>query len=74
MVGSNVKAETKCLIEKRDGIESEMDSIIARLCVAGGPGITGNLVDAEVRFKLKLKINLLFLMCDSCLFVGISSV
>lgn len=47
MVGSNVKTETKCLIEKRDGIESEMDSIIARLCVAGGPGITGNLVDAE---------------------------
>lgn len=35
------------MIEKRSGIEAEMNAIIARLCVPNGPGISGNLLDAE---------------------------
>lgn len=47
MVGTNVKAETMAMIEKRSGIEAEMNAIIERLCVPNGPGISGSLVDAE---------------------------
>lgn len=47
MVGTNVKAETMAMIEKRSGIEAEMNAIIDRLCVPNGPGISGSLLDAE---------------------------
>ncbi|PIA60454.1 hypothetical protein AQUCO_00300157v1 [Aquilegia coerulea] len=47
MVATNLKAETKSLIEKRDFMEIEMNSIITRLSQPGGPGITGNLLDSE---------------------------
>lgn len=47
MVGTNVKAETMAMIEKRSGIEAEMNEIIDRLCVPNGPGISGSLLDAE---------------------------
>ncbi|XP_057822088.1 uncharacterized protein LOC131034569 [Cryptomeria japonica] len=48
MVGANVKAETKDLIDRRSGIEQEMNVIIARLCAGpNGPGLTGNLVDSH---------------------------
>ncbi|KAK2422296.1 hypothetical protein P8452_52016 [Trifolium repens] len=47
MVGTNVKAETNSLMVKRSALESEMNSIIARLSQPGAPGLSGNLVDSE---------------------------
>ncbi|KAJ0965907.1 hypothetical protein J5N97_027045 [Dioscorea zingiberensis] len=47
MVGANLKAETFSLMEKRTSLEAEMNAIIEILCGPGGPGISGNLVDAE---------------------------
>lgn len=47
MVATNLKAETLSLKDKRDAIETEMDSIISRLNQPGGPGISGNLLDSE---------------------------
>lgn len=51
MVGTNLKQETISLKEKRDAIEAEMNSIIARLSQPGGPGISGNLLDSEVFYQ-----------------------
>ncbi|PON41908.1 PDZ domain containing protein [Parasponia andersonii] len=47
MVGTNLKAETMGLMEKRTAIEAEMNLIIDRLCQPGGPGLSGNLLDSE---------------------------
>lgn len=48
MVGTNVKAETRSLMDKRSALESEMNSIIARLSqFPGAPGLSGNLIDSE---------------------------
>ncbi|KAL3824632.1 hypothetical protein ACJIZ3_020661 [Penstemon smallii] len=47
MVATNLKAETMNLMEKRTGVEAEMNVIIQRLCLPGGPGLSGNLVDSE---------------------------
>ena len=47
MVAANLKAETMTLMEKRSALEAEMDAIISRLCRPDGPGLSGNLVDAE---------------------------
>jgi hypothetical protein len=54
MVGTNVKAETNSLMDKRSALESEMNSIIARLSQPGAPGLSGNLVDSEVLFSFLL--------------------
>lgn len=48
MVGTNVKQETMTVMEKRTGIEAELDVIISRLCRPNGPGLSGNLVDKDV--------------------------
>ncbi|XP_020530878.1 26S proteasome non-ATPase regulatory subunit 9 isoform X4 [Amborella trichopoda] len=47
MVGTNLKAETTALMEKRSLLEEQMSAIISRLCVPGGPGLSGNLLDSE---------------------------
>ncbi|KAJ3677198.1 hypothetical protein LUZ60_002922 [Juncus effusus] len=47
MVATNLKAETKSLMDQRDGIESEMNALIDTLCRPGGPGISGGLADSE---------------------------
>ncbi|PIN00950.1 26S proteasome regulatory complex, subunit PSMD9 [Handroanthus impetiginosus] len=47
MVATNLKAETMKLMDKRSGMEVEMNVIIQRLCQPGGPGLSGNLVDSE---------------------------
>ncbi|CAM6088020.1 unnamed protein product [Calypogeia fissa] len=47
MVGTNVKQETMTLMEKRTGIEAELEVIISRLCRPNGPGMSGNLVDKD---------------------------
>ncbi|XP_058722997.1 uncharacterized protein LOC131594809 isoform X2 [Vicia villosa] len=47
MVGTNLKAETSSLMDKRSALESEMNSIIARLSQPGAPGLSGNLLDSE---------------------------
>ncbi|XP_051130965.1 uncharacterized protein LOC127251348 [Andrographis paniculata] len=47
MVATNLKAETMKLMEKRSGLEVEMNVIIQRLCQPGGPGLSGNLLDSE---------------------------
>ncbi|XP_038695298.1 26S proteasome non-ATPase regulatory subunit 9-like isoform X2 [Tripterygium wilfordii] len=47
MVGTNVKAETMSLMQKRTAMEVKMNAIIERLCQPGGPGLSGNLVDSE---------------------------
>ncbi|CAJ2642067.1 unnamed protein product [Trifolium pratense] len=47
MLGTNVKAEITSLMDKRSALESEMNSIIARLSQPGAPGLSGNLVDSE---------------------------
>eukprot|EP01018_Ginkgo_biloba_P006242 Gb_30713 [translate_table: standard] len=47
MVGTNLNAETKGLIQRREGLEEEMNAIIARLCTPNGPGLSGNLLDRE---------------------------
>ncbi|KAL4335349.1 hypothetical protein GQ457_07G044280 [Hibiscus cannabinus] len=47
MVGANLKSETMKLMEKRSGIEAEMNAIIEQLCQPGGPGLSGSLVDSE---------------------------
>lgn len=48
MVGTDLKAETMKLMEKRTAVEAEMDAIIERLARPGGPGLSGNLIDSEV--------------------------
>ncbi|XP_022731804.1 26S proteasome non-ATPase regulatory subunit 9-like isoform X3 [Durio zibethinus] len=47
MVGANLKSETMKLMEKRSGMEAEMNAIIEQLCQPGGPGLSGNLVDSQ---------------------------
>ncbi|XVF48411.1 hypothetical protein PTKIN_Ptkin03bG0188000 [Pterospermum kingtungense] len=47
MVGANLKSETMKLMDKRSGMEGEMNAIIEQLCQPGGPGLSGNLVDSE---------------------------
>ncbi|KAE8656605.1 26S proteasome non-ATPase regulatory subunit 9-like isoform 3 [Hibiscus syriacus] len=47
MVGANLKSETLKLMDKRSGIEAEMNAIIEQLSQPGGPGLSGNLVDSE---------------------------
>ncbi|KAH7293597.1 hypothetical protein KP509_28G032000 [Ceratopteris richardii] len=47
MVGTNLKAETFALMDKRSELETEMNVIISRLCRPGGPGLEGNLLDRE---------------------------
>ncbi|GMH27284.1 hypothetical protein Nepgr_029127 [Nepenthes gracilis] len=47
MVGTNLKAETMALMDNRSAVEAEMNSIIERLCLPGGPGLSGNLLDSE---------------------------
>ncbi|XP_018456354.2 uncharacterized protein LOC108827452 [Raphanus sativus] len=47
MGGANLKAETMALMDKRTTMETEMNSIVERLCNPGGPGLSGNLVDSE---------------------------
>ncbi|WZZ21527.1 hypothetical protein YC2023_122914 [Brassica napus] len=47
MGGANLKAETMALMDKRAAMETEMNSIVERLCNPGGPGLSGNLVDSE---------------------------
>ncbi|KAF7152346.1 hypothetical protein RHSIM_Rhsim01G0033400 [Rhododendron simsii] len=47
MVGTNLKAETMSLMDKRTALEAEMNVIIDRLCRPGGPGLSGNLIDSE---------------------------
>ncbi|OMO90878.1 hypothetical protein COLO4_18808 [Corchorus olitorius] len=47
MVGANLKSETIKLMDKRSGMETEMNAIIEQLCQPGGPGLSGNLVDSE---------------------------
>ncbi|KAL0735035.1 hypothetical protein Bca4012_011245 [Brassica carinata] len=47
MGGANLKAETMALMDKRGSMETEMNSIVERLCNPGGPGLSGNLVDSE---------------------------
>lgn len=48
MVGANLKAEAMSLMEKRTAVEAEMNAIIQRLSTPDGPGLSGNLIDAEV--------------------------
>ena len=43
------RAILKALMEQRTALEAEMNEIIARLTVPGGAGLTGSLVDKEVR-------------------------
>lgn len=50
MVGANLKAETMALMDKRAAMETEMNSIVERLCNPGGPGLSGNLIDSEVLY------------------------
>ncbi|KAK6944348.1 Nas2, N-terminal [Dillenia turbinata] len=47
MGATNLKSETKTLMDKRAALEAEMNAIIERLCQPGGPGLSGNLVDSE---------------------------
>lgn len=47
MVGAHGKAQTVTMMDKRKAMETEMDAIIARLTVSGGPGLQDNLVDAQ---------------------------
>ncbi|KAL6555155.1 hypothetical protein OROGR_006413 [Orobanche gracilis] len=47
MVATNLKAGTRELMEKRNGLEEEMNGIIERLCRPDGPGLSGNLLDSE---------------------------
>ncbi|KAG5376232.1 hypothetical protein IGI04_040828 [Brassica rapa subsp. trilocularis] len=47
MGGANLKAETMALMDKRAAMETEMNSIVERLCNPSGPGLSGNLVDSE---------------------------
>ncbi|KAK8950012.1 hypothetical protein KSP40_PGU021404 [Platanthera guangdongensis] len=47
MVATNLKAATLSLMDDRASMEAEMNAIIAQLSSPGGPGISGNLVDAE---------------------------
>ncbi|KAF9619184.1 hypothetical protein IFM89_005738 [Coptis chinensis] len=47
MAAPNLKAETMCLIEKRETIETEMNAIISTLTQPSGPGLTVNLLDFE---------------------------
>ncbi|XWS26253.1 hypothetical protein CRYUN_Cryun26dG0015800 [Craigia yunnanensis] len=47
MVGANLKSETMKLMEKRSGMEAEMNAIIEQLCQPGGPALSANLVDSQ---------------------------
>ncbi|KAL0451533.1 UNVERIFIED_CONTAM: putative 26S proteasome regulatory subunit p27 [Sesamum latifolium] len=58
MVATNLKAETMKLMEKRSGLEAEMNVIIERLCQPGGPGLSGNLLDSEANFHFFLMLSI----------------
>ncbi|KZV40656.1 26S proteasome non-ATPase regulatory subunit 9-like [Dorcoceras hygrometricum] len=48
MVGTNLKAESMKLMDKRSALEEEMNIIIQRLAAPpNGPGLSGNLLDSE---------------------------
>lgn len=49
MATVDLKETAKELIDKRTGIEKQINAILARLEGPGGGGVNGNLVDAEVR-------------------------
>ncbi|XP_010545452.1 PREDICTED: 26S proteasome non-ATPase regulatory subunit 9 [Tarenaya hassleriana] len=56
MVGANLKAETMALMEQRDAMEADMNSIIHRLSQPGGPGLSGNLLDSDGFPRLDIDI------------------
>ena len=60
-----MKAETVTMMDKRKALENEMDAIIARLTRPGGPGLQGNLVDAEVRFLWLYRVLILRFLEES---------
>ncbi|XP_020530877.1 26S proteasome non-ATPase regulatory subunit 9 isoform X2 [Amborella trichopoda] len=62
MVGTNLKAETTALMEKRSLLEEQMSAIISRLCVPGGPGLSGNLLDSEFGPYAKFLISMVVLI------------
>ena len=48
MASPDLKQEAKNLMEKRTLVEKQIEGIVARLEVPGGPGVKGSLVDKEV--------------------------
>lgn len=52
----NLKQKVKQLGDRRSRIESEIESISARLQTPGQPGLAGNLVDADVSLAGKSRV------------------
>jgi 26S proteasome regulatory subunit N4 len=49
MVATNLKSQTKSLMDQRAAMEAEMNALIEALSGPGGPGLSGNLTDSEVK-------------------------
>jgi hypothetical protein len=49
MAAPSERAAIKALADQRAGLEAEMEAVLARLNAPGMPGVSGRLVDAEVR-------------------------
>lgn len=47
MVGSNLKAEAKALMDKREAMEVQIEAISSRLTAPGAPGVRGSLIDKD---------------------------
>ena len=57
------RAAVKALADQRAGLEAEMEAVLSRLNAPGMPGVSGRLVDAEVRER----------RCGGCAFMRVSS-
>lgn len=51
MAVQSERAAIKALADQRAGLEAEMEAVLSRLNAPGMPGVSGRLVDAEVRAK-----------------------
>ena len=48
-MASSDRAALKALADERTALEREVAAIVSRLSAPGQPGVTGSLLDAEVR-------------------------
>ena len=53
MAAQSERAAIKALADQRAGLEAEMEAVLTRLNAPGMPGVSGRLVDAEVRWRTR---------------------
>jgi 26S proteasome non-ATPase regulatory subunit 9 len=59
MAAQSERVAIKALADQRAVLEAEMEAVLSRLNAPGMPGVTGRLVDAEVRCRRGGRVALL---------------